>query len=100
MTEEELSDYVSVADFQLYWERADERVASSFSRLHFGHHKSVLFDPSLSSLHAAKRSICAKMGYPLTKWGFGLTVLLEKICGKNFVDKLRDTCLFEADFNW
>ena len=29
-----------------------------------------------------------------------MTVLLEKICGNNFVHRLRAICLFEADFNW
>jgi len=29
-----------------------------------------------------------------------VTVLLKKICGNNFVHKLRAICLFEADFNW
>ena len=37
---------------------------------------------------------------PLARWGRGLTVLLEKICGNNYVNKLRAICLFEADFNW
>ena len=67
MSKEDVANYVSVADFQLYWQRADERVASSFSRLHFGHYKAASFDPALSSLHAAKLSICAKMGYPLAR---------------------------------
>ena len=27
-------------------------------------------------------------------------MLLEKICGNNYVHRLRAICLFEADFNW
>jgi hypothetical protein len=32
--------------------------------------------------------------------GIGLTILLEKVAGNNFVHKLRAICLLEADFNW
>ena len=57
-----------------------------YSGLHFGHYKAASFDPALSALHAAKLTLCAKMGVPLARWGFGLTVLLEKNCGNNFVN--------------
>ncbi|KAL3827203.1 hypothetical protein ACHAXA_006758 [Cyclostephanos tholiformis] len=36
----------------------------------------------------------------LTRWGRGVTVLLEKIVGNVFVHKLCAICLLEADFNW
>jgi hypothetical protein len=36
---------------------------------------------------------------PLHAGGIGLTVLLEKIVGNNFVHKLRAICLLEADFD-
>jgi hypothetical protein len=36
-------------------------------------------------------------GIPLACWGIGLTVLLEKIVGNNFIHKLRAICLLEAD---
>ena len=100
MPAEEIATYVTVEDFQYYWQRANERVSLSYSGLHFGHYKAASFDPALSALHAAKLTLCAKMGVPLARWGFGLTVLLEKICGKNFVNRLGAICLFEADFNW
>ena len=51
-------------------------------------------------LHAAKLTLCARTGVPLDRWGFRVTVLLEKILGNNYVHKLRAICLFEADFNW
>ncbi len=34
------------------------------------------------------------------QWGIGLTLLLEKVVGNNFVHKLWVICLLEADFNW
>ena len=54
----------------------------------------------MSALHALKPSLAAKSGIPLKIWGRGVTVLLEKICGKNYVHTLRAICLFEADFSW
>jgi hypothetical protein len=39
-------------------------------------------------------------GIPFAHWGIGLTVLLEKIAGNNFVHELWAICLLEADFNW
>ena len=54
----------------------------------------------LSALHAKKLSLCAKTGIPLARWGRGLTILLEKIMGNNYIHQLRAICLFEADFNW
>ena len=43
-------------------------------------------------------TICAKNG--VSRWGMGLTVLLEKILGNVFVHKLCTIYLLEADFNW
>ncbi len=58
------------------------------------------FCPDLSLLHAAKLAICAKNGVSLARWGKGLTVLLEKIIGNVFVDKVCAICLLKANFNW
>lgn len=100
MSGEEIATYVTVDDFQHYWQRVNERTSSSYSGLHFSHYKAASFDIHLSALHAKKLSMAAKAGVPLKRWGFGVTVLLEKICGNNYVHKLRAICLLEADFNW
>ena len=86
MRAEAIATYVTVEDFQHYWQRANERVSLSYSGLHFGHYKAASFDPALSALHAAKHTLCAKMGVPLARWGFGLTVPLEKVCGNDVVN--------------
>ena len=99
MGPEEVVKYVTVEDFQYYWQRADERIQSSYSRLHFGHYKAAAYSDGPSMLHAAKLNLCAKTGVALDRWGIGLTVLLEKICGNDFVHKLRAIFLYEADFN-
>ncbi len=54
----------------------------------------------LSAMHVAYLTSCAHCSIPLARWGIGLTVLLEKIVGNNFIHKLRVICLLEADFNW
>ena len=100
LTPRELATYVTVEDFQYYWQRTNERTSSSYSGLHFGHYKAASFDKNLSLLHAAKMSGCASRGLPLSRWSFGVTVLLEKVMGNTFVNRLRAICLFEADFNW
>ncbi len=72
----------------------------SFSGATFSHYKAAAFHCMLLAMHAAYLSACAKKGIPLSRWGVGLTVLLEKIIGNNFVHKLQVICLLEADFNW
>ena len=71
-----------------------------YSGLHFGHYEAAAFGPELFVLHAQKLSLCAQKGVQLARRGQGVTLLLEKICGNNFVYGLRDICLFEANFNW
>jgi hypothetical protein len=54
----------------------------------------------LVAMHAAYLMVCTCKGVPLECWGIGLSVLLEKGVGNNFVYKLQAICLLEADFNW
>ncbi len=51
-------------------------------------------------MHAAKLTLAATTGIPLARWGNGLTVLLEKVFGNIYIDKMRAICLLEADYNW
>jgi hypothetical protein len=66
----------------------------------FSHYKAAATNPMLSAIHAAYLTACARRGLPIARWGIGLTVLLDKVAGNNFVHKLRAICLLEADFNW
>jgi hypothetical protein len=91
---------ISTANFQQYWRRVDERTSSSFRGITFSHYKAVASHTMLSAMHAAYLTLCARRGIPLARWGIGLTVLLEKIVGNNFVHKLPAICLLKADFNW
>ncbi len=96
----EVATYVTVKDFQHFWQTARERKGLSYSGLHFGHYIAASFCPNLSLLHAAKLSICMQNGVSLARWVKGLTVLLEKNLRNVFVHKLHAICLLEADFNW
>jgi hypothetical protein len=96
----EVATYVTIEDYQYFWQRAHEPTGSLYSRLHFGHYKAALFCNNHLALHASKLSLVARKGVLLSRWNCGLTVLLEKIVGNVFVNKLRAICLLEANFNW
>jgi hypothetical protein len=100
MSGTEIAMVITTEDFQNYWQQVDERTLSSFSSVTFSHYKAAAFHYMLLAMHAAYLTACARKSIPLKRWGVGLTVLLEKIIGNNFVHKLRSICLLEADFNW
>jgi len=79
---------ITTGDFQNYWQRVDERILSSFSGVTFSHYKAAASHSMLLAMHAAYLTACARKGIPLKRRGIGLTVLLEKIIGNNFVHKL------------
>ena len=99
MSGTEVSTMITTEDFQNFWWRVDERTSSSYSGITFSHYKAAAHHDMLAAMHAAYLTACARKGIPLKRWGVGLTVLLEKIIGNNFVHKLRAICLLEADFN-
>ncbi len=71
-----IATYVSVEDFQHFWQTARECTGSSYSGLHFGHYMAASFCLGLSLLQADKLTICAKNGVSLALLGKGLTFLL------------------------
>jgi hypothetical protein len=100
MSGAKIATTISTTDFQQYWIRVDEWTSSSFSSVTFSHYKTVASHLMLLAMHAAYLSACARRGIPLACWGIRLTVLLEKIVGNNFFQKLWAKCLLEADFHW
>ncbi len=70
------------------------------SGCHFGHYKAVSHDRYISAMNCAKRTLAATTGIPLAHWGCRLTVLLEKVFGNIYINKMRAICLLEADYNW
>jgi len=71
LTSDKTVSYFIVDIFQYYWQKANERIALSFSVLHMGHYKAVRCDRDLPALHAAKLTLAAKAGLPLDRWGEG-----------------------------
>jgi hypothetical protein len=100
LSKEEVVDFVSTTDFQPYWQHANEDIQSTKSGCHFGHYKEASFDHYLSAMHAAKLTLVASTGLPLARWGNGLTVLLKKVFGNIYIDKMWEICLLEANYNW
>jgi hypothetical protein len=100
MSGAKIATTISTMDFQRFWIRVDEWTSSTVSGVTFLHYKVVAYHSMLLEMHAANLSACARRGIPLAHWGIGLTVLLEKIVGSNFVHKLRAICLLEEDFDW
>jgi hypothetical protein len=100
MSEEEVVDFVMTTNFQHFWLHAKEDIQSSELGVHFGHYKAAAHDWYLSALQAAKSTLAATTGVPLARWGNGLTVLLEKVFGNIYIDKMQAICLLEADYNW
>ncbi len=93
-------DFISTTDFQSYWQHANEDIQSSESGCHFGHYKVASYDRYLSAMHAAKLTLAASTGVPLARWGNRLTVLLEKVFGNIYIDKMLAVCLLEANYSW
>jgi hypothetical protein len=77
-----------------------ENIQLSESGCHFGHYKAASHICYITALHCAKRTLAATTGILLAQWGQGLTVLLEKVFGNIYIDKMRAICLLETDYNW
>jgi hypothetical protein len=87
-------------DFQSYWQHANEDIQSSESGCHFSHYKAASKDQCLLAMHAAKLTLATSTGIPLACCGNGLMVLLEKVFGNIYTDKMQAICLLEANYNW
>ncbi len=92
-------DFASTTDSQSYWQHANEDIQSSKSGCHFGHYKAASFDSYLSAMHPAKLTLATSTSVPLARWGNRLTVLLKKVFGNIYIDKMQAICLLEANYN-
>jgi hypothetical protein len=100
MGEEEIADMVHRTDFQSFWRTAREATESSYSRCHFGHYVCASHDDLLTDLHVASINTIREIGVAPSRWRNSIIVLLEKVFGNRFIDRLRAICLLKADFNW
>jgi hypothetical protein len=51
-------------------------------------------------MHSTKLTLATSTGIPLARWGKGLTVLLKKVFGNTYINKMRAICLLETNYNW
>jgi hypothetical protein len=86
-------------EYSQYWSAVKEHTSSSRSTIHFGHYKVSAKVKQFSCFFARKLTFIGRTGWAPSRWGIGLTVLLEKIAGIALVNKLRAILLFEADSN-
>ncbi len=63
----EIAMMITTKDFQNYWQRVDERTSSSFGGVTFSHFKAAAFYYTLSAMHAAYLTACARKGIPLKR---------------------------------
>ena len=77
----------------------DERTASSYSGLHYGHYKAHALMSELAVIKCRLVNLALTNGVPLARWSKGVSVMLEKSPGSINVQKLRAILLLEADFN-
>ncbi len=72
----------------------------SESECHLSHYKAAAHNQYLYALHTSKLTLAATARIQLAWWGNRLIVLLEKVFGKIYIDKIRAICLLEVDYNW
>eukprot|EP00956_Cyclotella_meneghiniana_P008545 scaffold11579_cov40-Cyclotella_meneghiniana.AAC.10 len=90
---------ISPDKFSTYWRRVRESTSSSYSGVHFGHYDVAGTNERFATFFAKKISLTMRSGWAPSRWGIGLTVLLEKIAGVALVNKTRAILLMEGDYN-
>ncbi len=76
-----VKDIVRKEDWSNYWSKAREETLSSESGLHFSHYKAGAGSKAIFNFQAMKASVMLKAGWGYTRWGRGMSVMLEKIPG-------------------
>jgi hypothetical protein len=86
-------------NFKRFWRKVNKFTSLSMSGVHYGHYKAAIQDEMSSDVLALQLTVIARSGIPQENWSMGLQVMLEKIAGICFVEKLCAIQLYEADFN-
>ncbi|KAL3804606.1 hypothetical protein ACHAWO_003855 [Cyclotella atomus] len=79
---------MSPANYTSTWGSATERMSSSMSSIHFGHHITLSKSKGLSKSMAMKLNLHTKWGSPPERWLNVLMVMLEKKLGVALIPKL------------
>jgi len=89
----------SEGDYTQGWRKAKEITSSSPSGVHFGHYIAGIEDIVIGKINRLMATIPQITGISPDRWRTTLNVMLEKLAGNCWVEKLRIIMLFEADFN-
>ncbi len=94
-----LNTLITKDDWRHQWKGCHKSTSLLESGLHFGHYIAGLSPDHISYFHALKATLIIRRGVVLDRWAWGLSVMLEKMCGCALFTKLRSILLMEADFN-
>jgi hypothetical protein len=100
-----LKPIMTTADFQSFFKCVPEKTASSFSGRSVSHYKACADDSkdgladNLAEIHAAMASIPLETGFCPERWRHAVDIMLEKVPGIAWSNKLRIIQLLEADLN-
>ena len=85
--------------FKEYWKKSRKGTSSSVSGIHVGHYKVLVESEEISNFLDKPVNLITMTGCAPKQWSRGLTVMLEKIAGAVFVNKLQEILLLEAGFS-
>jgi hypothetical protein len=86
-------------DFWLAIKKIRESTSSSPSGRHLGHYKAVLTNDELLEMYAQLLMIPFWCGFGLARWKYAIQVMIEKLPGWPWIEKLRIIQLIEVDLN-
>jgi hypothetical protein len=90
---------ISTEDLWLAIKKIKESTSSWSLGRHLGHYKAVLTDNELLEMYAQLLTIPFWCGFGLTRWKYAIQVMLEKLPGQPWIEKLRIIQLIEVDLN-
>ena len=94
-----ISTCITTEQWIEHWSYEKGRTASSFSGVHFEHHKAYAVKKEIAEIKCKLVNLAILSGQPLSQWRKGVSVMLEKSAGNFNAQKLRAILLLEADFN-
>jgi hypothetical protein len=101
---QDINTDISTEDFILFFKRRKEKMASSMSGRHLGHHKSITIAAQtgkniLADTIVTIINVAIQSSTPLIRWQHCAQVMLEKGKG-NYIEDLRIIQLCKADLNF
>ena len=88
LTDGAITIEITPKEFQYFWRQTQEGTASLQSGIHYGHYKTAAYSDCFSSFFGQEDYLNLEDRVSPNRWGYGLTVMLMKIAGITFVNKL------------